>query len=196
MSTGSWRDHAGAAVRMPQIVVVALVLGCAFFMGIAISMNMQQGGLGAAQGDGPDAVGDDNPLLPYIALAFAVSAVAARVMVVPVVVGTIRRKIAQGTWPPPAGRPQQPSLVGMAEADEEAGKLAMLFLTKTIIAGAIIEGAAFFLLIAYLIEGSFMALGVAVAMVVLLASHFPTAGGFISWIERQKEEMRLNDQFG
>ncbi len=189
MSTGSWRDHAEAAVRTPQIVVIGLVVGCGFFMGIAISMNMQQGGLGAAQGDG-------NPLLPYIALAFAVSAVAARVMVVPVVVGPLRRKIVQGTWPPPNGRPQQPSLVAMAEADEEAGKLAMLFLTKTIIAGAIIEGAAFFLLIAYLIEGSFMALGVAVAMVVLLASHFPTAGSLISWIERQKEEMRLNDQFG
>lgn len=191
MSISSWQDNVRSAVRTPQIVVVGLVLGCLVFMGVVLSVPMQP----AAAGDAPVGPGAEGPMMTYMAMGFVLLAILARVVVVPLVVATIRRKIAEGTWPPEDYQAQG-SYHRVVESDPTAGKLAILYLMKTIIGGAIIEGAAFFLLVAYMMEASPLSIGLAVVLVVLLALHFPTAGGMISWIEQQLDELRMRDQFG
>ena len=54
-----------------------------------------------------------------------------------------------------------------------------------IIAAAILEGAAFFLLIAYLLEGQAICLAAACLFVTLIAAKFPTRTGVESWTEKQ-----------
>jgi hypothetical protein len=54
------------------------------------------------------------------------------------------------------------------------------------IAGAaLFEGAAFFLLVAYLVERSPWSLAAAIVMIIGVALHFPTQQRVADWIERQ-----------
>ena len=61
----------------------------------------------------------------------------------------------------------------------------MVYMTRTIVAAALIEGAAFMSIVAYMLEGSTVALGLAVALVAGILLHFPTASRVVGWIEAQ-----------
>lgn len=177
MLSHDWQEQLTAPTRQLQIVVGALTVGCVTFMAIAIVL--QSGAMANPPGV---------PFISYVALAMSAFAVLARVVVVPAVVARGCAAIA---------RAESGSTDSTREAaDGDVIPLVGLYTTKTIIAGALFEGAAFFLLISYLLEGQMLSLVAAIVMIVAVAMHFPTHSRVAGWIESKSERINQQRQFG
>jgi hypothetical protein len=61
---------------------------------------------------------------------------------------------------------------------------------KTIIAFALLEGAAFLSLVSYIIEGHPFALGMAIGMLFFMSIEFPGTSRVLNWIESNVEAIR------
>jgi hypothetical protein len=61
---------------------------------------------------------------------------------------------------------------------------------KTIVAFALLEGAAFFSLVSYIAEGHMMALGTAISMVFFMSVAFPGRSRVLNWIESNAEAIQ------
>ncbi len=154
-----------------QIIVVAMVLGVIILLVVAAVAGPTLKPLPEQDGRAP--------VVTYVAIAAAISALFARAFVSNLVVTAGRRKIAQR----------------LAEASPDAivdGELYRLFYTKTVIRCSLIEGPALFLGVAYLVERNHLALGVSIAMVLFLALHFPTRSGMAGWTDDQRRRMELD----
>lgn len=168
------QDPFAGQVRVIQFIVGAITLGPLVYLGVVFSIPPK-----------PEAGGDET-LLTYLACGMAVASVIAWLLIPPLVTATFRRKIAAGTWPPPG---QAANL--HAAPLNDAGKLCAAYTIRTIIAIAILEGAAFFLVTAYQIERNPLALGVAGLLIVMIALHMPTRSRVATWVDGQLQ--RLND---
>ncbi len=167
MSDQSWQETLTGTVRTLQIVVLAMTFGCVMFLVIALAVT-------AGHGRPPA------PVLSYAAAGFAVLALVVRTIVPGIVVVQGRRNILQETA---AGEPME----------TWPNKLMRLMMTKTIAAAAILEGATFFLLVAYITEKTPWVLAMAIAWIILLTLHSPTQSRALAWIGgqlRQLEEDR------
>src|SRR5262249_25088243 len=69
----------------------------------------------------------------------------------------------------------------------DAERLWIVFQNRLIIGLALLEGATFFLLIAYLAEGSFLALVPAWVFIIAMLMQFPTRVGVERWVEEQQQ---------
>lgn len=176
MALPSWREELPGRVRGMQIIIAALCLGCIVFLGIAaaIAPSMSKNG--------------DSKLITYVALGFVILAIVPRLVVPAIMVSVGRRKIA-GELQMERDALSDPKRLEDFENDA-ARRLLGLLQGKTIISGALIEGSTFFLLIAYMLERSPIALAGAVLMIVVLAMHFPTVDRTTSWIEDQLKLLR------
>jgi hypothetical protein len=174
MSASEPTDRLSVCLRITRIIVAALALGVVGFAVIAVVQREQN-----------PAPLPPQPVLTYLGLGFGGVMIVLQAVVPGLMTNQLRRKIASGTWPlrSPA-RPEVPP--------DDAGKLCLLFQSRTITGAAFVEGAAFFLLVAYLIEGQLIALGGAAVMLVLLLVRFPTRLGLESWLGEQQE--RLNQE--
>ena len=182
-SSDDLRETLAGQVRVLQIIVAAVAFGPAAFLGYVLSTAPA----GAA------AAGAGNVSLTYLACGAAVAAVIARLFVPPFIVRGFRRQIASGAWPPPgqAG-------ASLAAPLSDAGKLAAVYSVRTIVSVAILEGAAFFTVLAYLQERDPLALGAAVLLMSIIAAHFPTRTRVAEWVETQLpqlDEDRQEEQF-
>jgi hypothetical protein len=74
---------------------------------------------------------------------------------------------------------------GLAASNSEVDLLANQYQTNTIIAIALLEGAAFFNLVAYLLEGHPAALGLGIGLAIVILTQFPSAQRMANWIEQQ-----------
>ena len=178
-------DEIGPPVRTLQIVVATLTAGCLIFMVIAIFL--------VQTGQGPAADNDFPPIMTYMALGFAGVAIVMRMVVPKMIESAARKRIADGTWQLPD---QQAQLAELVERLGDAGKLLGVLGIRTIVGGAILEGSAFFALIAYLIEKSPLALGAAIVLIIGVALHFPTRSSATHWIEDQLAAIEQLRQFG
>lgn len=70
------------------------------------------------------------------------------------------------------------------------------FQTGLIVGLALVEGAAFLNLVAYLIEGQVYSLGMAAILLALMLIRFPTTAGVSDWIEQRTRQQRENEAFG
>jgi len=91
----------------------------------------------------------------------------------------LETKTASAREEPPAGKPLDPA--------STTGKLVQLFQSQLIIGAALLEGAAFFAGIAYMLERSPLALATAIVLLIALAARFPTSGRVHAWFDRQRE---------
>ena len=94
------------------------------------------------------------------------------------------QKIAAGTWNPGRGNPQMP----VAKTDE--GKLMQMFLTKSIIGAAILEGGAFANLIAFMLDGQIYSLVIAILFALGILMSFPTRNGMSEWLDNQMRRLQ------
>jgi hypothetical protein len=182
MSEPYWQDEFNAPLRTLQIIVAALFLGLLVFLAIAVAIVQQKQVAQAAE---------ESPLT-YIAIAFAATMLVARLVVGGMMVSRGRQSIRRGTWKPPQSG--QGPLVDLVERTGDAGKLWFILLQRTIVSAAMIEGATFFLLIAYTIEGSSLALTVAVLLMIGVALHFPTRSGSARWVGDQLHRIEQDRQ--
>jgi hypothetical protein len=131
----------------------------------------------------PQANANEN-MLTVVSLAFAVLSGVMSVVIRRVVVATQRKKIAEGTWTPPSGTVGPKNDVEM---------LLACFQTQTIIGAALLEGGAFFALVAYMQERQTWSLLAAAVLLAGLMTLFPTRGRVESWLDdelRRVQELR------
>jgi hypothetical protein len=158
-------NQLGPRVRTMQIIVVAMLVGSAFFLVICVSLHDPR----------PARPPDAAPLVTYMGLGFAVvTAVLSFVMPVAVVAGA-RNRIVNGTF----GDPR------IVVPPDDTGKLLGVYQTALIIGAALLEGPTFFLAIAYLLEGQIISLIAAGVLMGALAARFPTPARVTAWLDRQ-----------
>jgi hypothetical protein len=123
----------------------------------------------------------DLPIITYVAVAFGLAYLVAAHIVPGLVTAWMRRKMARETGP---------GYTNDANPDpftRDTDKLAGLLQTYLILTAAPLEGGIFFLLIAYLVEGSLLSIIGAIALLVFLGSKFPTRPAVERWIEQQRD---------
>ena len=109
---------------------------------------------------------------------------------------TSRRAILNGTWQPSQVQgPQAAVLPELLKKCGDAGRLWMVFLTGTIIRSAIIEGAAFFMLVTYMVEQYPVAIAAAIVWIFFVAAQYPTRSKAMHWIEDQLNLLEQQRQF-
>ncbi len=120
---------------------------------------------------------DPGAIVSMVMAAFALTVILVRLFIPGTIVSSGCRKIAQGTW-----TSTQPNI---ATPDTNEGKLLQLFLTKTIIGAALLEGGAFGNLVAFMIEGQIYSIILAVLFLLGILIGFPTRRGLAEWLETQ-----------
>lgn len=80
------------------------------------------------------------------------------------------------------------SRLTVEEFEDLPGTLAPIYVQTSIVRNALLEGGAFLNLIAYLIGGNMLNLGVAGAMALSMAAMFPSQMAFESWVEQVRRE--------
>jgi uncharacterized membrane protein len=123
-------------------------------------------------------------------LSFAILAPLMGAMIARQSVTTTRRKLASGVH---LSRQANPSTKDGQEADIEA--LAMLYQTKTIILASVLEGAAFFNAVAFMIEGDLLTVIAAGLSALGIVSQFPTITRVVNWVEDQLERLKEDRAF-
>lgn len=184
MSDPRWQDELTPIVRQLQIIVGALTAGCVTFLIIALLVT------------GGKAVEGETPMVTCVAVAFAVMALITRMVVAGIMVSHGRRTILQTSRRSPQDQGLQPADANSPKRTADARKLFPLLINSTIVSAALLEGAAFFALIAYILEQSPLSLIVAIVLIVGLAFYMPTRSRAVHWIEDQLRLLQEERQLG
>ena len=152
-------------VRHAQIITFALIQGVMLVAVIGLFLNQAQ-------------LNGKPEILTWIAVGFAVLALLSH-LVVPTRV--IRAKLSVLSNQDLKNRSEQ----------ENVSLVAGFFQTLHIIACAILEGAAMFCAIAYLVEQSWYSIAAAAVMLLLIAARFPSTSGIRYWVENRIREIQL-----
>jgi hypothetical protein len=161
-----------AYLRTMRIIVLTLAMGILAFGVVAVVIRLE----------GPNQPVPDPPLITFIGLPFAASLFVLQGVVPNLIAAGMRRRLAAGKWPPPGMAKSAPA--------DDTGKLCMLYQVRLLIGAALAESAAFFLLIAYLLEGQIVALAGAAVMLALVLVRFPSRSGLEDWLSDQQEQLR------
>jgi hypothetical protein len=170
------------AIMTLRIIVVALVTGVVAFAVTAIVIRMLQV---AAPANG--AAG----LLTTLGIAAAPVALLLSRFVPGLFVAKARGQIASGQF----GLPSESNLAQSGGPQSSLGqfgdddKLFTVYQTKTIISAALLDGAAFLNIVAYLLGGSLIAIGLGLLLALAIASLFPRESRVVDWIEAQRRLM-------
>jgi hypothetical protein len=183
-------------VLQAQIIVGALVAGLLCFSVIAsvIDVGPKAGAAPAAPVGGAGVGGEPGaglsvPILTYAAVAFAVVDLPLSYLIPIFVARQQRRAIAAGKLTTSAS--STPDADGSsAAARMKFSALQAAFTQQLIVGAAVNEGAAFFALVAYMLEKKPIALVVAAVLIAGVASRFPTLGRTKQWLEQQDEKLR------
>jgi hypothetical protein len=156
-------------VRTLRMIVGALLVGALTFAGIVIFVISPGGG---------------NPpsgwLVTLVGAVFALLMIAVRFILPEAYARSAVARVARGET-------TMTDEQAAALADTGViGQLLAIYQTGTIIAAAPLEGASFFNLIAYLIEGQWPSLAIAGVLIALMAALFPTRERVLAWIETQQ----------
>ena len=159
-----------AAIRTLQIVVGSMVAGTVLFALIAIFMQRE-----------PD---DASMALSIVAAIMAGMMLMARTFMSRIVIATPQSSQS------PLQNISIESLDGLTD-DEQFLRIFPFMMTKTIISTAMLEAAAFFALVAYLVEGHLWTLGIAAAVVAAILLSFPTRNRIESSVRNRIENLEV-----
>jgi hypothetical protein len=168
-------DRVRGHVRTMQIICGTLAAGVVTFLVVVLVIN----GL-------PNAAAKPG-VVTYISAGFFLVMLVVAMIVPRSIVQSQIAHIARGTWKPPEQLPAN------YDVTSESAKLLIVYQTHMIVRLAMLEGAAFFALVAYLLEEHWLALGVAICALALLLSQFPTRGRLENWADyalSRMQEMR------
>jgi hypothetical protein len=112
-----------------------------------------------------------SPMVALIGVGMAVMSVVVRFIVPTIIVNGAKNSLKE------------------ASAADQMNQLAGLYHAKMIVGMAVLEGAAFINLIAYIIEKQFWSYGVVAFLLAVMAISFPSQGQFESWAEDMKREL-------
>ena len=137
----------------------------------------------------------DPSILSYVAAGFAFVVLILRIVLPGFLVRDIRKQIAWRTFQVPT-HGLSPKLASAFERAGDAGRLGVILQISTIASAALLEGAAFFALIAYLAEQSLLSFMIAVALIVGVILHIPSRSRIIHWTEDQLTQLEQERQLG
>lgn len=185
MLTEAQQSQLKTITRTLQIIVLGMAGGVFAFMVVATVIGAQQPG------------GD--PLLTYVGAGFAVLAVILWCVVPGVAARKARQAIVDGReMDRPTTFPSTTKLGIVINAylalkpdtktpgpkdTSDVGMLGNAYCTRTIVAVALLEGSAFFNLIAYLMEGKVLSLILAGVLLVMILMHFPWQSKIADWVQ-------------
>jgi hypothetical protein len=196
MSMTSDQDAIRPVIRQGQIIVVALIVGVVVFLVIATMVDLGPNPGAAAGGAGAGAQGAGQPsqtvpFITYSALAFGAFLLPMSFILPDLVAKNQRQAIIVGKGT--SGTNPKPSLTSAttSQATKTAAvDMDLAYLNQLIVGAAMLEGAAFFGGVAYLVERNPIALAVALVLLAALVARFPTANLAERWTERQREKLR------
>ncbi|MDB4637563.1 hypothetical protein OAK47_00385 [Planctomycetaceae bacterium] len=144
------------SIQTIQIIAAALMMGVVTFGGVAVVLQSKN-----------DQVPDNNelPILLIVACVFTVIELGARQVVLMVFNQKLKTEI-------------QDYKEGESSAEEFLG----LYQTRLIISMALCEGAAFFSLIAVIVEGHWGGFAIAAFLLIIMGISFPTENKFREWV--------------
>jgi hypothetical protein len=162
-----------------QIVVGALAMSVFMFAAIVTTILPP-----------PAAMPGGQPLITYAAAAFGFAAVGMALILPGVIQRNYRRAIVEG-------KPLTTNIAAQIPAPlREIGQLGLAYQTVLIIRSALLEGAAFFALIAYMLERQTLSLVVAGGLLLILLSGFPTRSKLREAIESERRVIKELQQLG
>jgi hypothetical protein len=176
MLTEAQRDQLKPMVRTMQIIVGALCLGVLSFLMVVLV-------IGATK---PQDQGGE-PFLTYVAVGMAVGAV-----IVSMWLPSMILRSSQVTTTNPLAGDSHPRGANVTAA-ENIGPFAQLYQTQLIVRCAILEGAAFFCLVSYMIEQHALGLVAVVVLLLIMLTNFPTPSRVETWIDTrlvEKDQLR------
>jgi len=180
-----WQDEIGPYVLTMQIIAGALMGGVVVFGTIAFFIAPIGGG----------AAGVDLPILTHLALGFAAVAIVGRWVIPGVVVTAGRKRIVQGRSPSPPAVSRSPQLPEFIEKYGDVARLIGLYQASLITGSAILEGAAFFCLVAFLPTREPICLWAAIVLVASMGLGFPTRSRVVHWVEDQQNVLQQQRHF-
>jgi len=151
-------------LKTALIIRAALIMGIFTFLGILFILNQKT----TVVSDSAEI----NPILTYTATGYGILTFVVALILPPILDNGIRNRINRSQ-----------------SAEENLAKLARGWLTRTIIEGALLEGAALFCLIAYFLEKMPLSIITAGLLVLEMALSLPTINRGRQWIDRQNCEM-------
>jgi hypothetical protein len=165
MLSESQRAELKSQLRVMQIIVGALALGVINFLVVVLVIATKN-----------EAGPVDVPLLTYLSAGVAAAAAFASIVVPMILAGSVRRSFSNDT------------------DGTNIRALAQIYQTQLIIRCAILEGAAFFCIVAYMHERHVIGLIAAGLLLLMLLAQFPTASRLEAWVENERvvaDQMRL-----
>ena len=162
------RRAAANISRVLQIIVLALAAGPAAFLAFVALRPMPQ-------------EEREKPLLTAPLAAGAAAAAAIMAVVLPQVIGSQQRKAL-------AAKPAEGNALSPTAGDVMASLGG--YQTRRIIAAALLEGAAFFNIVAYMFERQTYSAAIAVALIVGVLMLFPLRSLVEQWLERELRTVR------
>lgn len=188
MSNVEKQSELGPITRVCQIIVGSLIAGVIWFLAIILSGLVTQNPPAGKQALSFGLENWQDWPVTTVAIVFALVGFPASFLVPRVMVEGGRRRIAQGTWT--ASTPPRMPAELLAT---DVGKLALIYQNQLIVGSALNEGVTFFALIAYMVEGQPVILGLAILLILGLVARFPTLGRVENWIESQ-QDLLLQDR--
>lgn len=168
MLTESQQAFLKTTVRTQQIIVGALAAGVWMFLAVALVLF-----LGEPKNEG------DEPFLSYLGIGFAVLALVAW-GIVPEMIGRRMRELIV------AGKADRltPKPIGSSDLGD-VGPLGGIYQLRVILGAAILEGAAFLNLVAYMIEQQMFNVAVAGALAAVIMASIPTYVRLENWVQSE-----------
>ena len=161
-------------LRIMQIIAGALIAGVLSFAGVASFIVLGQAPVVKPAGQ-PEGV---NQVLPFIAIGVTLLNGILSFIVPNLIsrggVNGVAKLVEDGT---------------LSDPKELLGRLLSVAQTKTIVALALVEGAAFFVLIGVIVSKSFDMLIVVGASFCFMTAHFPTKLRVARWLEEQQRAL-------
>lgn len=176
-SNADYRKQLGESIRVLQVIVGALAGSCVAIGATAvIALSIRDGGPPV---EGPQ-------VLTYIALGGVIVAFALAALVTQAIAASARKRLISGQRP----RPHPQRRIPWQHADflaqfGDQAHLGGIYFTKTIVAAAILEGAAYLGLGAFYVTRNPLAVAATVVAVIGILLLFPTVSRCESWIEQQ-----------
>jgi hypothetical protein len=177
--TGSDAQRLDTHLRITRIIIGAMMMGIVSFLAVVIFVTQQR-----------EPNQDSQSLVSYMAVGGLALALVTWFLIPDLVVKGLVGQIAAGTWKPPKNAETE-ERAPLTDYPTDASKLLLVNQTRAIIATALLEGAAFFGLVAYLVEGQLFVLAVPGVVLALLALTFPARERVVQWAEVQ--QVRIND---
>lgn len=149
-----------------QVICGGLMMGVMTFLGIAVFLHIEKGAQPAPA----------TPIVAYMAAGMAALTIIVRLVISSPVV---KSGIKQITAIRPVNDIQKLDLYGVYQ-------------TKMIVSCALLEGAAFFNLVAFIIDGQLWTLGIVAVLLALMVVGFPTFERVDGWADDQLRQLQLN----